>query len=156
MTFIADDERTNLGLGHAEAGFRQPPELAHGDIELRLRNKFRWGAAGIPGVEFTIRHAGEDAGRLTVLLDSDLQRLGRQGNVGARVDPRFRGRDFPSKAVEAAIPMMREHGLGAVVITCDPDSMPILHACKLLNAEFLDTLEAPAGGKPKQRYVRPL
>lgn len=154
MTFVAENERTSLGLGLTEAGLRQPSALAHDDIELRQRDQFRYGAAGIPGIEFTIRHAGEDAGRLTLLLESDLGRLGRQGNVGARVDPRFRGRDFPSKAVEAVIPLMREHGLGAVVITCDPDSMPIRHACELLNAAYLDTLEAPNGGKPKQRYVR--
>lgn len=34
-----------------------------------------------PGYEFAIRHAGEDAGRLTSLLDADLQRPGRQGTT---------------------------------------------------------------------------
>lgn len=156
MTFHDRANRQSLGIDSLAKPFQPAAAVAGAGFELRPTDKFLYTAAAIPGYEFAIVVHGKEAGRFTVLLEDDPQKLQAFGNVGVRVHGAFRGQDLPTKATLALLPFLQAHGTSSVLITRDHDGGPIERACNLLGATYFDTVPATAKAPERKRFLLPI
>ena len=71
------------------------------------------------------------------------QKLYYGGNIGYTVFPDYRGNHYAEKACRLLFELARRHGLGYVIITCNPDNLPSRRTCERLGGELLEIAELP-------------
>lgn len=65
------------------------------------------------------------------------------GNIGYGIDEKYRGNKYSLKASKLLFQLARKHNLKYVLINCNPDNIPSNRICKLLNADFIETVNIP-------------
>lgn len=65
------------------------------------------------------------------------------GNIGYRVDERFRGHHYAGKACLLLFELAKRHDLGYVIITCNPDNIASRKTCEYLGGRLLEIAELP-------------
>ncbi len=77
----------------------------------------------VPGTEFWLEEAGRIVAcvRLRFWLTPELEREG--GHVGYDVRPSMRRRGYGTAVLRLALPLVRQHGIQRVCITCDADNI---------------------------------
>ncbi len=65
------------------------------------------------------------------------------GNIGYRVDERYRGHHYAGKACLLLFELAEKHDLGYVIITCNPDNHASRKTCEYLNGKLLEIVELP-------------
>ena len=96
---------------------------------------------------------GEEAGKFSVRVEREFENLRDVGNVGIEVARKFHGRDLPSRATEAILPFLREHGIRSILITADSRKAAIQRACQQLSARYLDTIDVDEPARRVDRYI---
>ena len=71
------------------------------------------------------------------------QKLYYGGNIGYTVFPDYRGNHYAERACRLLFELARRHGLGYVIITCNPDNLPSRRTCERLGGELLEIAELP-------------
>ena len=65
------------------------------------------------------------------------------GHIGYTVFPDYRGRHYAEKACRMLFALAKRHGLGYVIITCNPDNFPSRRTCERLGGKLLEIAELP-------------
>ena len=66
------------------------------------------------------------------------------GNIGYGVEEPFRGHHYAEQACRLLFRLAKMHGLGYLLITCDPDNLPSRRTCERLGGELLEIAVLPA------------
>jgi hypothetical protein len=133
--------------------FKDVAVIKMDEYELHLIEKFFYSKFDIPGYEFSIKIAGEDAGIFTVLIESDFSKISEVGNVGIEVNRKFYGINLPARTTRAVFPLFKEHGQYRILITTNESNNSIENACEELSAIYLDTIKNQDDNDIKKRYV---
>jgi predicted acetyltransferase len=109
----AGDHRYDLALHDFGACLRSIAEGRHTEDLLPGR---------VPGTEFWLEEAGRIVAcvRLRFWLTPELEREG--GHVGYDVRPSMRRRGYGTAVLRLALPLVRQHGIQRVRITCEADN----------------------------------
>lgn len=104
----------------------------------------------VPATFLVAEAEGRIVGRVSVrhALNAWLAEFG--GHVGYAVRPAFRGRGFATEMLRRALPVAREAGVHAVLVTCDEGnaaSAAVIEAC---GGRF-ERLTPPDAGRPRKR-----
>jgi RimJ/RimL family protein N-acetyltransferase len=82
------------------------------------------------------------------------------GNIGYRLDERYRGFGYAAKAANLVIPLAASHHMHYITITCNPDNIPSAKTAEKLGAKYLEFVKLPKesqqyknGDRFKRRYV---
>jgi len=65
------------------------------------------------------------------------------GNIGYGIDEKYRGKHYSLKASQLLIKLAKKHVLDYVLINCEPQNIASNKICKLLNADFVETVNIP-------------
>ena len=65
------------------------------------------------------------------------------GNIGYRVEESYRGHHYAAKACRLLFQLAKQHEMGYVIITCNPDNVPSRKTLEHLNGELLEIAELP-------------
>ena len=65
------------------------------------------------------------------------------GNIGYGIEEDRRGHHYAAKACKLLFRLARKHGLGYVLITCDPDNAASARTCELAGGVYLETAKVP-------------
>ena len=105
----------------------------------------------VPAYYFTImNHAGEEMGKCDLRIGhNELTYFG--GNIGYSVQEAYRGRHYAGKACRLLFELAKMHGMGYVIITCNPDNIASCKTCEWLGCELLEIAEVPAGNDMRER-----
>ena len=113
----------------------------------------------VRALELYIVVADEVVGRMSLRLgDSEFFRL-YAGQVGYRVDDRYRGHGYAAAALRALLPLAAEHGFEELWITCNPDNVASRRTLENAGAVLVATVALPPdndmyarGEREKCRY----
>ncbi|MBR1586127.1 MAG: GNAT family N-acetyltransferase [Clostridia bacterium] len=96
----------------------------------------------VPAYHFLIDREGETVGRIDLRIGfTDL--LFYAGHVGYAVEEKHRGHGYAARACRLLRPLMRQHGIDAVLITNDVRNAASRQVCEKLNCSFLYTADVP-------------
>ncbi|MBP3704516.1 MAG: GNAT family N-acetyltransferase [Clostridia bacterium] len=73
------------------------------------------------------------------------------GNIGYAVDAPYRGHHYAAKACRLLFTLAKAHGLGYVIITCNPDNIASKKTCEHLGGTLLEIAELPADSDMRQK-----
>lgn len=103
--------------------------------------------------------SGEKAGEIALRL-GDNNALFYLGHIGYHIDPGYRGHHYALRACRMCLPLIKEAGLGSVVITTDEDNGPSIKTCERLGCQLESTVDVPRWcqrkfqiSQRKRRYV---
>lgn len=65
------------------------------------------------------------------------------GNIGYRLEERFRGRHYAGKACLLLFELAKKHGMDYLIITCNPDNWPSRKTCEYAGGTLLEIVELP-------------
>jgi tagatose 1,6-diphosphate aldolase len=65
------------------------------------------------------------------------------GNIGYEIYEQYRGHHYSLKASMLLFKLAKKHNLNYVLINCEPDNIASNRICRLLNAEFIGTVDIP-------------
>ena len=65
------------------------------------------------------------------------------GNIGYIIDEKYRGNKYSLKASKLVLGLAKKHGLKYVLVNCEPENIASNKICKLLNADFVETVDIP-------------
>ena len=128
------------------AGFFDLGALQEADFQLRLE---KTAAADpvrgfVPAYHFAIcSPEGEKMGSCDLRIGHN-ERLYFGGHIGYRVEEAFRGRHLAARSVRLLLPLADKHGLGYVLITCNPENIASRRTAEWAGFRLLETAEVPA------------
>lgn len=73
------------------------------------------------------------------------------GNIGYRIEEKYRGHHYAGKACLLLFELARRHDLGYVIITCNPDNLPSRKTCEYAGGTLLEIAELPEGNDMRAR-----
>lgn len=76
------------------------------------------------------------------------------GNIGYQIDENFRGHHYAAKACELLFALAREHELGYLIITCEPNNIASLRTCERLGGTLLEIADIPETSDMYQAGIR--
>ena len=80
-------------------------------------------------------------------------RLYYGGNIGFRIEEPYRGHNYAEKACRLLFSIAHDHGLGYVIITCDPENMASRRTCEKLGGELVEIAELPEDNDMRQSGI---
>ena len=132
--------------------FYDTEDLKDGEIQLRLERtaegnpEKNW----VPAYYFGICLAdGTRIGQCDLRIGHN-DRLYIGGNIGYGIDEGYRGHRYAAKACRLLFRQARKHGLGYVIITCDPTNTASSRTCELEPLHDPGRHEGAGGGKDRQ------
>lgn len=105
----------------------------------------------VPAYHFAIcSPAGERMGECDLRIGhNDLLYYG--GNIGYRVEEPYRGHHYAGKACELLFGLAKKHGLGYVIITCNPDNYASRKTCEYAGGTLLEIVDLPEDNDMRQK-----
>jgi predicted acetyltransferase len=143
----------SVGADHVGYPFRSVTLIQGEGLDLKITDKFLYLNEQIPGYEFMILVGKEEAGRITVIMEPDFEKVREEGHVGVELIRSFQGRLIGAKALMALGPLFREHAIDSILITCDEGNEAVRKNCESVNAKFLDAIVSGKCGTNKTRYI---
>lgn len=143
--------------------FLDPGPLVEGDLELVLIEKYGGNPERglVPFYKFEMRRvgAGRRIGNVDLRIGNTHYLVTYGGHFGYSVLPRYRGHRYAARSCALLLPLAREHGMGKLWITCNPDNIASMRTCEILGAELVETVDLPKdsaayrkGERRKHRY----
>ncbi len=65
------------------------------------------------------------------------------GNIGYGIDSKYRGNKYSFYASKLLLILAKKHNLNYVLISCEPHNIASNRICRLLNADFIETVDIP-------------
>lgn len=65
------------------------------------------------------------------------------GNIGYRVERPYRGHHYAGKACRLLFQLAKRHGMGYVIITCNPDNWASRRTCEYAGGKLMEIVELP-------------
>ena len=65
------------------------------------------------------------------------------GNIGYRVERPYRGHHYAGKACRLLFQLAKRHGMGDVIITCNPDNWASRRTCEYAGGKLMEIVELP-------------
>lgn len=104
----------------------------------------------VPAYHFAICNLqGEKMGVCDLRLGHN-EKLYYGGNIGYRIEAPYRGHHYAGKACKLLFQLAKQHELGYVIITCNPDNIPSRKTCAYLNGTLLEIAELPMDNDMRQ------
>lgn len=125
--------------------FFDTSDLKTEELSLRLDHTFPGDPVRgwVPAYYFDILdRAGRPVGSCDLRI-GHTEGLYYGGNIGYAVDEPHRGHRYAVKACRLLFELARRHGLGWLIITCQPSNLPSRRTCELLGGELLEIAELP-------------
>ena len=98
----------------------------------------------VPAYYFTImNHSGEELGSCDLRIGHNEQTY-FGGNIGYAVHEQHRGHHYAAKACLLLFELARRHGLGHLIITCNPDNIASYKTCEHAGCTLVEIAELPA------------
>ena len=94
--------------------------------------------------------AGEKMGTCDLRIGHN-QGLYYGGNIGYRIEEKYRGHHYAGKACLLLFELAKKHDLGYVIITCNPDNQASRKTCEYVGGELLEIVELPEENDMRQR-----
>ena len=105
----------------------------------------------VPAYLFAICNAaGEKMGTCDLRIGHN-QGLSYGGNIGYRIEEKYRGHHYAGKACLLLFELAKKHDLGYVIITCNPDNYASRKTCEYVGGELLEIVELPEENDMRQR-----
>ena len=136
--------------------FFDTSDLKTDEITLRLDHCFPGDSVRnwVPAYYFDIMdHTGQKLGICDLRIGHN-EGLYYGGNIGYAVDEPHRGHHYAAKACRLLFRQARKHGLGYVIITCDPTNTASSRTCELADGEYLETADIPEDHDMYERGLR--
>lgn len=143
--------------------FRDYPVFTDGEIDVVLAEcrppKLPHDALPVYSFNVVVHATGSLAGgvRLRVGYTDDTVRY--YGHIGYTIDEAYRGRRYAVRACRLIQPVIIDHGLDVVWITCNPDNWASRKTCEHLGCELIEIVQVPPanpmylrGDREKCRY----
>ena len=73
------------------------------------------------------------------------------GNIGYRIEEEYRGNHYAGKACKLLFELAKKHGLGYLIITCNPDNYPSAKTCEYVGGKLVEIVEVPEGNDMRER-----
>ncbi|MGN0479472.1 MAG: GNAT family N-acetyltransferase [Hominenteromicrobium sp.] len=104
----------------------------------------------VPAYHFAICNpAGEKMGACDLRIGhNDLLYYG--GNIGYRIEEPYRGHHYAAKACRLLFALAKRHGLGYVIITCNPDNFASRKTCAYAGGTLLEIVDLPQDSDMRQ------
>ncbi len=97
----------------------------------------------VPAYHFAIcRQDGTKVGACDLRIGHN-DKLYYGGNIGYRVEEKYRGQHYAKKACLLLFSLARKHNLGYVIITCNPDNYASRKTCEYLGGKLLEIAKLP-------------
>lgn len=97
----------------------------------------------VPAYHFAIcRQDGTKVGACDLRIGHN-DKLYYGGNIGYRVEEKYRGQHYAEKACLLLFSLARKHNLGYVIITCNPDNYASRKTCEYLGGKLLEIAKLP-------------
>ena len=127
--------------------FLKTEEISLRQIELEPDDPQRkWD----PAFHFDILdRAGTQVGGCNLRLGHS-EALYYAGNIGYKIDERYRGHHYAGKACKLLFELARRQGMEYVIIVCAPSNQPSRKTCEWLGGELLEIVELPEDDKRRQ------
>ena len=143
--------------------FFDPGVLRDNELILRLKDALMdvSGVEPIPTYRFQMVNdvSAETMGGLNLRIGTDENLVRNRGHIGFTVDGAYRGHGYAGRGCLLVLQLARNHGLGSLWITCDPDNMPSRRTCERIGARLVEVVSVPegteayaAGARRKCRY----
>ena len=105
----------------------------------------------VPAYHFAIcDRAGTKVGICDLRLGHN-EKLYYGGNIGYRIEEKYRGHHYAGKACLLLFELARRHDLGYVIITCNPNNLPSRKTCEYAGGTLLEIAELPEGNDMRAR-----
>lgn len=143
--------------------FAEPGALIDDELELILIERY----AGNPRINFapayrfkmTNTYDGRELGRIDLRIGNTEHLRKYVGHIGYRVREAHRGHRYAARSVRLLLGLARQHQLGTVWITCNPDNLASRRTCELAGFVFTEIVQLPTntdmyrrGEREKCRY----
>lgn len=129
--------------------FLDPGKLRDGELELQLFRKLEGiGMQGdVPTYRFVMKLVGsdEEIGRIDLRVGNTERVIGYLGHIGYRVAAKYRGNRYAARATNLLLPLARQHGMGELWITCNPENIASRRTCEIVGAELIEIVDVPEG-----------
>lgn len=143
--------------------FHDPGELADGDLELLLAEKYPGdpSVGYVPAYKFKMVRAGggEQVGGIDLRVGHTRDLVMYGGHLAYGVDPGHRGNAYAARACRLLFPLAKRHGLSELWITCNPDNWASRRTCEKAGATLVEVVDLPEysdmyqeGERQKCRY----
>jgi predicted acetyltransferase len=137
--------------------FIDPGILDGGDFEL-----FRFatmppvpGQGFVPAYDFRIRVNGSDiVGQVNLRIGLTEHIMRYAGNLGYKVVPAYRGRQFAARAITLLLPIAGHHRMIELWICWNPENWASRKTCERIGAELVEIIEVPPGNDLYERGDR--
>jgi len=73
------------------------------------------------------------------------------GNIGYRVEEPYRGHHYAAKACRLLFELAKQHALGYVIITCNPENIASRKTCEYLSGTLLEIAELPPDSDMREK-----
>lgn len=98
----------------------------------------------IKTLSFDIKPYGKDIKMGYIdLRVGDSAYLYYMGNIGYRIEEKYRGHNYASKAVKLVLNQAIKENMKSVIITCSPENMPSYKTLVNCKAKLIETVEVP-------------
>ena len=142
--------------------FINPGKLVDDDLKLVLVKKTPVDPVTgySPCYHFEMRRCNHTGaiGIIRLRIDSTAK-MRYPGHIGYEVKPRFRGHRYAARSCRLVLPLARDHRLQSVWLTVDPKNIPSQKTCKIISAEYIETVRIPKdhemyreGARYRRRY----
>ncbi len=98
-----------------------------------------------PEYKFQLQLHGQDKaiGHINLRLGQDEKVIKYIGHIGYGVDQAYRGNKYSVKACLLIKQVLKDHGIGAVIITCNPDNYASRNTCEVIGAQLIEIVDVP-------------
>jgi len=129
--------------------FYQFNDLSDQEIRLIIDDHLEGNRAmdRVPAYKFRIERVVDEAwvGDIDVRIGDTRHLIMYGGHIGYSVFENFRGHRYAAKACQLIKEVALFHGKDTLWITCNPENMASRKTCELVGAEYVNTVDVPAG-----------
>ncbi|MDR1539028.1 MAG: GNAT family N-acetyltransferase [Clostridiales bacterium] len=130
------------------------------ELSLKLTQALPEEKKYCPTYKFAIRlsSTGLVIGYIDLRIGFD-EEIYASGNIGYRIESKYRGFRYASKAASMLVPLARIHRMKRLTITCNPNNIASFRTCELIGAKYLELIKLSKdsdqykqGDRYKRRY----
>ena len=101
------------------------------DVRYVPRHAFR-GSLGAAGLLFDMQRVSDDAclGDAVAVVSNDPALIGEFGHIGCDIRPEYRQQGYSTKLILALVPILRDRGVGDIMIACDVGHQSVYESCQ--------------------------